>query len=111
MPIENTLTSTQGFSCVVKRRLAAGNSTRVLKARAVTAAGQFLLEQMSDSNLPLSEDCLTLNVWTKPQVGESKKAVMVWIHGGGFTSGSSALPWYRGQNIADQQDVVVVSIK
>ena len=110
MPIENTLTSTQGFSCVVKRRLAAGNSTRV-KARAVTAAGQFLLEQMSDSNLPLSEDCLTLNVWTKPQVGESKKAVMVWIHGGGFTSGSSALPWYRGQNIADQQDVVVVSIK
>lgn len=26
---------------------------------------------------PISEDCLTLNIWTKPQVGESKKAVLV----------------------------------
>jgi Carboxylesterase family len=30
-----------------------------------------------------NEDCLTLNVWTKPQIGEQKKAVMVWIYGGG----------------------------
>jgi cholinesterase len=30
-----------------------------------------------------SEDCLTLNVWSKPQVGEKKKAVMAWIYGGG----------------------------
>jgi cholinesterase len=31
---------------------------------------------------PQSEDCLTLNVWTKPQSGEKKKAVMLWIYGG-----------------------------
>lgn len=37
-----------------------------------------------------SEDCLTLNVWTKPQAGDSKKAVMVWVHGGAFTTGMSA---------------------
>ena len=30
-----------------------------------------------------SEDCLTLNIWTKPQTGEKSKAVFVWIHGGG----------------------------
>jgi carboxylesterase type B len=31
------------------------------------------------------EDCLTLNVWSKPQSGEKAKAVMVWIYGGGET--------------------------
>jgi cholinesterase len=29
------------------------------------------------------EDCLKLNIWTKPQVGEKKKAVLFWIYGGG----------------------------
>jgi carboxylesterase type B len=33
-----------------------------------------------------NEDCLTLNVWTKPQTGEKKKAVMIWIYGGGKCS-------------------------
>lgn len=31
-----------------------------------------------------SEDCLTLNVWTKPQTGEKAKAVLLWIYGGGM---------------------------
>jgi cholinesterase len=30
-----------------------------------------------------NEDCLTLNVWSKPHSGEKAKAVMVWIYGGG----------------------------
>ncbi|KAK3081148.1 hypothetical protein LTS18_009762 [Coniosporium uncinatum] len=29
------------------------------------------------------EDCLTLNIWTKPQTGERAKAVLFWIYGGG----------------------------
>lgn len=37
-----------------------------------------LLSQKDDT---FSEDCLTLNVWTKPQTGDSKKAVMLYIHG------------------------------
>lgn len=67
-----------------------------------------MLGQITDS---FDEDCLTLNVWTKPQIGESKKAVMFWIHGGGYSSGSTAIPAYNGKYIADQEDVVVVSAK
>lgn len=96
---------------MTKGRGIIGNSTTSVKRRGATAVGLLLLEELSDSDLPKSEDCLTLNVWTKPQTGEAKKAVMVWIHGGGFTSGSSAQPWHRGQHLADQEDVVVVSIK
>ncbi|KAK2013694.1 carboxylesterase [Colletotrichum eremochloae] len=57
-----------------------------------------------------SEDCLTLNVWTKPQTGDAKKAVLVWVHGGAFSTGSSRIPAYNGKFIADQEDVVVVSM-
>lgn len=54
---------------------------------------------------------MTLNVWTKPQTGDAKKAVLLWIYGGGFTTGNSDSPAYNGQFIADQEDVVLVSIK
>ena len=39
---------------------------------------------------PLSEDCLYLNIWTPINARQQQKplAVMVWIYGGGFTSGS-----------------------
>lgn len=58
-----------------------------------------------------SEDCLVLNVWT-PGINDGKKRpVMFWIHGGGFTAGSSQeLPSYHGENLAKRGDVVVVSI-
>ncbi|KAF2666680.1 alpha/beta-hydrolase [Microthyrium microscopicum] len=57
-----------------------------------------------------SEDCLTLNIWTKPQSGEKKKAVLVWVYGGGFSTGSTATPSYNGVRFAGNQDVVLVSI-
>jgi hypothetical protein len=59
-------------------------------------------------NNTASEDCLFLNVWTKPQVGERKKAVLVWIFGGGFSVGDTADPLYNGAKLAQNQDVVVV---
>jgi len=37
---------------------------------------------------PISEDCLSLNVWTPNLAGKAKLPVMVWLHGGGFTIGS-----------------------
>jgi para-nitrobenzyl esterase len=58
-----------------------------------------------------SEDCMRLNVWT-PGINDGKKRpVLFWIHGGGFTAGSSQeLPSYDGENLAKKGDVVVVSI-
>lgn len=59
--------------------------------------------------LPMSEDCLTLNVWS-PVSGPSKNLpVMVWIHGGGFVNGSGTAALYDGSNLA-RQGVVVVTI-
>ncbi len=58
-----------------------------------------------------SEDCLRLNIWTPGIKDGKKRPVMFWIHGGGFSAGSSQeLPSYDGENLAKKGDVVVVSI-
>jgi para-nitrobenzyl esterase len=58
-----------------------------------------------------SEDCLNLNVWSQGIQGNHKRPVMVWLHGGGYTAGSSTeLPSYDGENIARRGDVVLVSV-
>ncbi len=58
-----------------------------------------------------NEDCLRINVWS-PNINDGKKRpVMFWIHGGGFTAGSSQeLPSYDSESLAKKGDVVVVSI-
>ncbi len=55
-----------------------------------------------------SEDCLTLNIWTRGDA--SGKPVMVFIPGGGFVSGGSSDPCYHGANLAAAHEVVVVTI-
>ena len=63
-----------------------------------------------DRDEPIGEDCLMLNVWT-PSVGASgKRPVMVWLHGGGFTSGSGGFICYDGADLAGKHDVVVVTV-
>jgi len=58
-----------------------------------------------------SEDCMRINVWTPGIADGKKRPVLFWIHGGGFTAGSSQeLPSYDGENLAKTGDVVVVSI-
>jgi para-nitrobenzyl esterase len=54
-----------------------------------------------------SEDCLSLNLWTP---GPGRRPVLVWLHGGGFTTGSGSLPLYDGAELARRGDVVVVTL-
>jgi para-nitrobenzyl esterase len=59
---------------------------------------------------PTSEDCLVLNVFTPALKDGAKRPVMVYIHGGGFISGSSGAAGIDGTNLAKNGDVVVVSM-
>ena len=56
----------------------------------------------------ISEDCLYVNVW-QPVNNDTNRAVMVWIHGGAYFSGTIFATFYDGKYIA-AQNVVVVSI-
>ncbi len=58
---------------------------------------------------PVDEDCLYLNVWTPAASPAERLPVMVWIHGGGFTTGAGSLALYNGTNLASR-GVVVVTI-
>jgi para-nitrobenzyl esterase len=82
--------------------------------RAADNFGPSCMQSSIPRNVPpsshaaqLSEDCLTLNVWA-PQAAKNA-AVMVWIHGGGNDSGSSADSYYDGTEFA-RDGIVLVSV-
>jgi para-nitrobenzyl esterase len=59
----------------------------------------------------VSENCLGINVWTPGYEDNTKRPVMLWIHGGGFTSGNSIEhPEYHGENLSRQGDIVFCSL-
>jgi para-nitrobenzyl esterase len=58
---------------------------------------------------PMSDDCLALNVWT-PALDGGSRPVMVWFHGGGFSSLSGSSPMYDGVSLCQRGDVVVVTL-
>ncbi|KAB0802765.1 hypothetical protein PPYR_04951 [Photinus pyralis] len=59
---------------------------------------------------PLSEDCLYLTV-VAPDPVPLNAAVMVWIHGGGFYSGSNTLSLYDHKTLASEENVIVASMQ
>ncbi|WP_060902729.1 carboxylesterase/lipase family protein [Streptomyces europaeiscabiei] len=63
---------------------------------------------LSDPVVP-GDDCLNLNVWTPEPGSAARLPVMVWIHGGALTRGSSAVPVYDGAAFA-RDGVVLVSL-
>ncbi len=69
------------------------------QAMQMTYGKELTEKEMSEKN------CCVLNVWTTDL--QAQKPVMVWLHGGGFDSGTSA--WNPGMALA-QKDVVVVSV-
>jgi para-nitrobenzyl esterase len=57
----------------------------------------------------ISEDCLTLNVWTPAKAPDESLPVMVWIHGGGYSNGSGNIARLNSPAFA-RQGVVLVTI-
>jgi para-nitrobenzyl esterase len=54
----------------------------------------------------MSEDCLFLNVWTAAPAND-RRPVMVWIHPGGYQTGSGSAPGYDGEALAKKGVVLV----
>ncbi|MCX5151171.1 MULTISPECIES: carboxylesterase/lipase family protein [unclassified Streptomyces] len=63
---------------------------------------------LPDPEVP-GDDCLNLNVWTPAPAPGARLPVMVWLHGGALTRGSSAVPVYDGSAFA-RDGVVLVSV-
>ena len=57
-----------------------------------------------------SNNCQNLNIWTPAVNDGGKRPVMVWLHGGGFSSGSGNDAGYDGANLSKNGDVVVVTV-
>lgn len=66
--------------------------------------------EVMDPGGPMSEDCLCLNIWTAGLGAGHKRPVMVWLHGGGYTTGSGAFIMYDGTELARKHDVVAISL-
>ena len=76
--------------------------------RDATAFGP-MCNQNDNKQLPHSEDCLQLNVWTPAWPVTSPAPVMVWVHGGGNVAGSGMEALFNGEVLA-RHGVVVVNI-
>ena len=61
------------------------------------------------THTPISEDCLYLNVWTPAQSANARLPVYIFIHGGGNTEGSGAVPVYDGEGLA-KKGILVVTV-
>jgi para-nitrobenzyl esterase len=81
--------------------------TRSFGAPAPQTPGMLARLLGSDTGLA-TENCLSLNLWT-PALDQGKRPVMVWIHGGSFTSGTAGSPIYDGSFLVRRGDVVVVT--
>jgi len=82
--------------------------------RQSTAFGPACLQEPTLANrmapgVPLSEDCLYLDVWTSAKTSHERLPVIAWIYGGGFTGGMTSAPLYDGAHFASK-GVVFVSI-
>lgn len=86
---------------------------------------QITVEQMTGTAVPLeaieymgvlptepyvSEDCLALNVWTPTADTGANLPVVVWLHGGGLSTGSASWPLYDFSNLARNRQVVAVGV-
>ncbi|TDZ54530.1 Acetylcholinesterase [Colletotrichum trifolii] len=98
--------SSFGFDCPLSP------SRRVDYPGMTRQAQQIIGYFASAASTPQSEDCLTLNIWAKPEKCSktAKKPVIVFFYGGRFAIGNTNSPFYSGKYFAKAQDVVVVTV-
>lgn len=72
--------------------------------------GRSAFSPLDEANPVNSEDCLHLNIWTAGLRDGRKRPVMVYIHGGAYSSSSSNGPVYDGIRLVKRGDVVVVTM-
>lgn len=66
-------------------------------------------ERLAKRGLTMSEDCLTLNIWT-PAADDKRRPVLVFLHGGGQAQGHGSAPLLDGSRLARRGDIVVVTM-
>ena len=71
----------------------------------------FAGSEMWNANTPLSEDCLYINVVVPRPRPREPSAVLVWIYGGGFYSGTSTLDVYDMRVLASEENIIMVSFQ
>lgn len=68
-----------------------------------------VMAQRMAPGVPMSEDCLFIDLWTPAKSSSERLPVIAWIYGGGFTGGMTSAPLYDGAHFA-HRGVVFVSI-
>jgi para-nitrobenzyl esterase len=94
-----------------------GRATRFARAVAVVIDGAVkaqnfapIAPQRGNPDLPQSENCLFLNIWTPEANPKAMRAVMVCFHGGAYSNGTVTDPLTHGHRLAAAGDVVVVTV-
>jgi hypothetical protein len=67
----------KGASCAISSNFGQGLMQPNYTNANLTTVRMTLVPFLEQEGDNFSEDCLTLNVWTKPQVGDKKRAVMI----------------------------------
>ncbi|CAB4363686.1 unannotated protein [freshwater metagenome] len=75
----------------------------------IEGAGDLMVVFGGMAEPSVGDNCLVLNVWT-PSTAGADRPVLVYFHGGGFTSGSGSWPAYDGAAVAARGDAVVVTV-
>ncbi|MFI6781661.1 carboxylesterase/lipase family protein, partial [Micromonospora sp. NPDC050276] len=85
-------------------------STSTFFTRALSQIVEVPLEGTLLNPYPVSEDSLSLNIWRSTTRAPEHLPVLVYIPGGGFATGSGALPLYDGESLASRGEVITVTI-
>lgn len=84
--------------------------TSTFLTRALSQVVEAPLEGTLLNPYPVSEDSLYLNIWRSTSPSTERLPVLVYIPGGGFATGSGALPLYDGESLASRGQAITVTI-